>query len=209
MVLVKTIAPSQRQKLLATLSARGMARLSELMREGITAATVSRLEHEGAVTRLSRGLYQLPTARLDPHHTLAEAAKLVPKGVICLVSALAYHGLTDRLPPRVWIAIGSKGWRPKFSQPPIRIAWFHPKFLSSGVETHKIEGVTIRIFRPAKTVVDLFRYRRRLGMDLAVEALTESLRQRKATPAEISRYAHEAGNSVSRIVGRYLETLRS
>ena len=83
-------------------------RLVELREAGVTAATMSRMEWAGEVIRLSRGVYQLPDADLDPNHSLAEAAKRVPKGVVCLVSALAFHGLTDQLPPRVWMAIGSK-----------------------------------------------------------------------------------------------------
>ncbi len=84
-------------------------RLAELREAGVTAATMSRMERAGEVTRLSRGVYQLPDADLDPNHSLAEAAKRVPKGVVCLVSALAFHGLTDQLPPRVWMAIGPQG----------------------------------------------------------------------------------------------------
>ena len=98
----------QREQLAAFLHERGIARLAEIRRAGITAATVSRLEREGFVTRLGRGLYQLADAAQEGNHSLAEAAKRVPKGVICLVSALAFHGITDQMPRRVWIAIGPK-----------------------------------------------------------------------------------------------------
>ena len=182
-----------------------MARLSELRKAGITAATVARLEREGAVVRLGRGLYQLSDAPLDTHHTLAEAAKLVPKGVVCLLSALAFHDLTDSIPPRVWMAIGRKDWRPRITRPPIRFVRFGPKVLDAGIEEHIIEGVTVRIYGPAKTVVDLFRYRRTLGLNPALEALREALRQRKSTPAEIAQYAVEG--RVWTLTRPYLEGL--
>jgi predicted transcriptional regulator of viral defense system len=182
-----------------------MARLSELTRAGITAATVSRLEREGAVIRLGRGLYQLPDAPIDANHTLAEAAKLVPKAVICLVSALAFHDLTDRIPPRTWMAIGPKDWRPRIDRPPIQFVRFNPKALGSGIEQHVIEGVPVRIYGPAKTIVDLFRYRRRVGLNAAIEGMRAALRGRKTTPDEIARYAHEAG--IWSALQPYLEAL--
>lgn len=100
--------PSQRESALGLLRSRGMMRLREVGEAGVTAATVSRLEQDGAIVRLARGLYQLADADLDQQHTLAEVAKLLPKGVICLTSALAFHGLTDQLPARVWVALDKK-----------------------------------------------------------------------------------------------------
>ena len=113
---------TQRTQALALLKRRGMTRLAEFSAAGITATTVGRMERAGEVVRLARGLYQLPDAALDAQQSLAEAARLVPKGVICLASALAFHGLTDQMPPKVWIAIGRKDWRPRLTYPPIRIA---------------------------------------------------------------------------------------
>ncbi len=183
---------TQRERAIAFLKVKGMARLSELIGEGITASTVSRLEREGAIIRLARGLYQLPDAPVEAHHTLAEAAKLVPKGVICLTSALAFHELTDQIPAKVWIAIGPKDWRPKFRYPPARFAHFPSNHLRSGVERHVIDGVEVPIFGTAKTIADLFRYRRTIGINIALEGLREALRKRKATPAQIARCARDA-----------------
>lgn len=202
---MKSNSPGQRERLLATLSQRGMARLSELTRSGITAATVSRLEREGAVVRLGRGLYQLPDAPLEANHALAEATKRVPKGVICLVSAAAFHDLTDRIPSEVWMAIGQKDWQPRLDTPRIHFVRFGAKALNAGIEEHVIEGVPVRIYDPAKTVVDLFRYRRRVGPNIAIESLKEALRQRKAMPAKIGQYADQAG--VWETVRPYLEAL--
>ena len=184
---------TQRGQALALLKRRGMTRLAEFGEAGITATTVSRMEQAGEVVRLARGLYQLPDAALDPQQSLAEAARLVPKGVICLASALAFHGLTDQMPPKVWIAIGRKDWRPRVSYPPIRVARFSDDLLRRGVEHKKIAGTAVLVFGVAKTVADLFRYRRTVGDAIAIEGLRQALRQRRATPAEIAREAEVAG----------------
>ena len=184
--------PTQRTQALALLKRRGMTRLAEFSEAGITATTVGRMERAGEVVRLARGLYQLPDAALDAQQSLAEVARLVPKGVICLASALALHGLTDQMPPKVWIAIGRKDWRPRLTYPPIRIARFSDELLQRSVERKKIAGTPVPVFGVAKTVADLFRYRRTVGDALAIEGLRQALRQRKATPAQIAREAQAA-----------------
>lgn len=184
---------TQRTQALALLKRRGMTRLAEFIEAGITATTVGRMERAGEVVRLARGLYQLPDAALDAQQSLAEAARLVPKGVICLASALAFHGLTDQMPPKVWIAIGRKDWRPRLTYPPIRIARFSDELLRRSVERKKIAGTTVPVFGVAKTVADLFRYRRTVGDALAIEGLRQALRQSRATPAAIAREAEAAG----------------
>ena len=187
------IASTQRTQALALLKRRGLLRLAEFGEAGITATTVSRMERAGEVVRLARGLYQLADAALDPQQSLAEAARLVPRGVICLASALAFHGLTDQMPPKVWIAIGRKDWRQRVSYPPIRVARFSDELLQRSVEHKKIAGTPVPVFGVAKTVADLFRYRRTVGDALAVEGLRQALRQRKATPADVAREANVAG----------------
>jgi predicted transcriptional regulator of viral defense system len=203
----------QKDKARALLKQRGMMRLSEFVAEGITAATISRLENEGGLIQLARGLYQLPDAPLDANHSLAETAKLVPRGVICLDSALAFHGLTDRIPPRIWVAIGPKDWRPRIKKPPIVIVRFGAKIFDSGIVIYKIEEVDVRIYDAAKTIVDLFfeAFRGQLlygsitGVAQATRGMKEALRLRKATPAEIGRYADRAG--IWRKIQPYLEAL--
>ncbi|MEI8159369.1 MAG: type IV toxin-antitoxin system AbiEi family antitoxin domain-containing protein [Burkholderiales bacterium] len=192
---------------MAHLRATGMSRLSELIAKGVTAATVSRLEREGVLVRLARGLYQLADASLDMHHTLAEISKLVPRGVVCLTSALAFHGLTDQIPPKVWIAIGPKEWRPTFEYPPVRFARFSGPRLLLGVESHIIDGVSVPIFGVAKTVADLFRYRQTVGVNVALEGLREALRQKKASPSEIAREAADA--KVWKVMEPYMSALTS
>lgn len=201
------LASTQRYQALALLRQRGITRLAEFQSAGVTGTTVSRMERAGEIVRLARGLYQLPDAVLDPQQSLAEAARLVPKGVICLASALAFHGLTDQMPPKVWIAIGRKDWRPRVTYPPLRVARFSDEELRRGVERKKIAGTTVPVFGVAKTVADLFRYRRTVGELLAIEGLRQALRQRKATPAQLAREAQAAG--VWRTMQPYLMALTS
>jgi predicted transcriptional regulator of viral defense system len=193
------------ERVIAVLADRGMARLTELMASGVTAAAVSRLERDGKIVRLSRGLYQLPDAPIEAQHALAEASKVVPRGVICLTSALAFHDLTDTMPARVWIAITRADRASRNTQPPMRFVRFPPRRLTQGVAIHWIEGVAVPITNPVYTVVDMFRYRSVVGLPLAIEALKEILRTRKATPAELARAAAEERSwSVMR---PYLEAL--
>jgi predicted transcriptional regulator of viral defense system len=200
-------SPTQRELVLARLTDRGMARLGELTAAGATAATVSRLERDGLIVRLARGLYQLADAPLDANHSLAEAAKIVPRGVVCLTSALAFHGLTDQIPAKVWMAIGEKDWRPRATYPPMRFARYDAARLKDDVERHVIDGVAVPVFGIARTVADLFRYRRTVGVNVAIEGLRESLRQEKVTPADIARQATKA--QVWKVMESYLDALTS
>jgi predicted transcriptional regulator of viral defense system len=210
---MEKIAQRQQDHAVSLLSQRGMARLSEFIKNGITATTVSRMEQKRLIVQLGRGLYQLADAPLDANHSLAEAAKLVPRGVICLGSALTFHELTDRIPGRIWVAIGTRDWRPNITNPPIEIVRFGPNALDKGIETHVIERVPVRIYSAAKTIVDLFhhasrqqrRYGGKTGFTEALHAMKEALRVRKATPAEIARYARDA--NIWNTVRPYLEAL--
>ena len=196
---------TQRETARTVLAAQGIVRLTEFRNSGVTAATVSRMVRNGEVIRLGRGLYQLSDATLGVDHSLAEAAKRLPKGVVCLVSALAYHGLTDQIPRKVWIAIGQKDWAPKPDGMPIRIVRFTDRLLADSVETLEIEGVQVRIFGAAKTVADCFRHRSKVGLSVAIEGLQETLRQRKATPGEIASQAEQGG--ILTVIRPYLEAL--
>ena len=198
-------AGTQRDQALKLLRVKGIVRLSEFRDAGITGATVGRMVHAGTVNRLARGLYQLPDAMLDANHSLAEAAKRVPRGVVCLVSALAYYELTDQLPRAVWMAIGTKDWMPKEGRPVMRVVRFTYALLTDDVQTVYIENVPVKVFGVAKTIADCFRHRRSVGQTVALEGLQEALRQRKATPAEIARHAGRGG--VATVVRPYLEAL--
>ncbi len=196
---------TQRDQAIDLLRSQGMMRLSEFKANGITAATIGRMVRGGDVIRLARGLYQLPDAPLDANHSLAEAAKRVPRGVVCLVSALAYYELTDQLPRAVWMAIGNRDWMPKEGRPVMRIVRFTDALLTDDVMTVHIEKVPVKVFGVAKTIADCFRHRRKVGQTVALEGLQEALRQRKASPAEIARHAERGG--VATVVRPYLEAL--
>ena len=191
----------QEDRAASLLQERGMMRLSEFIEQGISAAAISRMEQRGALSQLARGLYQLPDAPVETHHDLAVAAKLIPNGVICHDSALSFYDLTDRIPPCVWMAIGPREWRPKIEEPRIDILRFGPKAFDTGIEEHKIENITVRIYSPAKTIADLFKsaarrnnfYKDVASFAQATLAMKEALRLRKATPAEIAKFAVNAG----------------
>ena len=169
-----------------------MLRLKDFATEGISPETLSRLVREAAVVRPARGLYQLGSAKTDAAHTLAEAAALVPNGVICLTSALQFHGLTLQMPSFVWMAIDRTAWRPKISHPRIHFVRFSEAGLAAGVSRHRIDGVEVPITEPAKTIVDCFRYRNKIGIDVAMEGLREGLRQRLCTYDGLWSYARKA-----------------
>lgn len=181
----------------------GVIRASEVRTLGIHSEYLRRLCAEGKLTRTGRGLYMLPDFDLTAHHGLAEAGKAVPPGVICLLSALRFHELGTQLPREVWIAIDRRAARPRAQIPPMRIMRFSGPALAQGVELHRIEGVAVKIYSPAKTVADCFKYRNKIGLDVALEALREALRDRKCTMDQIWRYAKIC--RVSEVMRPYME----
>jgi predicted transcriptional regulator of viral defense system len=185
---------------------RGIARARDFRVAGVPAPYITRLCKQGRLIRLGRGLYQLPDFQ-ESHaaHDLAEVARLVPLGVISLLSALRIHGLTTQLPHSVWLTLPSKARAPRYTPFPYEIVRASEPALSAGRTTIRVEGVDVPIYDAAKTVVDCFKYRRRVGIDIAVEALRDALRQRKATRAGIWRYAEIC--RVRHIMRPYLEAL--
>lgn len=189
----------------AILAEHGVLRLREIVDAGIAEETIARLVRRGEVIRLTRGLYQLADYKVAAAHSLVEATKQVPRGVICLLSALQYHGLTTQLPSRVWIAIDRNAWKPTVQHPPLRVLRFGGKALTVGVEIHTIEGIAVPVYGVAKTVVDCFRYRNKIGLDVALEALREGLRKRRCSPTELWRLAHEL--RILSVMKPYLEAM--
>jgi predicted transcriptional regulator of viral defense system len=138
---------------------------------------------------------------------LAEAAVLVPKGVVCLISALQYHELTLQMPAAVWMAIERTAWRPKIDYPRIRFVRFAEGSLTDGVVHHLVGGIEVPITEPAKTIVDCFRYRAKVGLDVAMEGLRAGLRRRRCTPDDLWRYAGKA--RVWSVMRPYVEAMLS
>ena len=166
--------------------------MRDLRNAGVGPETVARLVREGVVARVARGLYQLADAMPDPQRGLAEASARVPRGVICLASALQFHELTLQMPSAVWIAIDRTGWKPDVEYPPIRFVRFSGQSLTGGVKRHLIEGIEVPIFEPAKSIVDCFRYRNKIGLDIALEALREGLRGGRVTSDQLWEFARTA-----------------
>ena len=190
--MVATSVPSQRARAIQRLETGGVVRLRDLAADGISAETVARLVREGVAIRQARGLYQAADAPIDARHMLAEAATLAPKAVTCLSSALQFHNLTLQRPSAVWMAIDRTGWKPTASYPPMRFVRFSRPLLTEGVERHQIEGVLVTVFDAAKSVVDCFRYRNKIGLDLALEGLREGLERRSFTIDQLTDYASHA-----------------
>jgi len=184
---------------------QGIVRPKDLRKYGIARTYLDRLCQEGRLKRVARGLYVLPNAKPTENRTLAEVTAKVPNGVICLLSALRFHELTSQAPFEVWIAIDRKARKPQVEEMPVRVVRFSGKALSEGAEEHPVEGRTVRIYCPAKTVADCFKYRNKIGLDIAIEALRDCWRQRKASADELWHYARVC--RVWRIMQPYMEAL--
>lgn len=169
-----------------------MLRTHELEARGLSRAEIRRRVDRGELVKLARGVYAEAGHEITEHHDLAIVAARVPRAVVCLLSALAFHELTTQSPHEVWIALPPRVWRPVIPEIALQVVRFSGARLSDGVEQHTIEGVTVRVYDVAKTVVDVFRYRNKLGLDVAVDALREALRERRCTRAEVARYARRS-----------------
>jgi predicted transcriptional regulator of viral defense system len=160
-------------------------RLSEARDAGVHPEMLRRLAARGDLIRLSRGLYALPGVEATEHHTLATVASRIPRAVICLLSALRFHALGTQHPRDIWVAIDRRRAVPKPADLPLRIVRISAGLLTFGVDTHEIEGVPVLVTSPARTVADCFKFRNRVGTDVAVEALREYVRTRKGTPDDL------------------------
>jgi predicted transcriptional regulator of viral defense system len=199
------VQPTQADKVLELVREAGVLRPRDLDRCGIPRTYLSRLCTAGRLQRIARGLYVLPGSGVTEHHSLAEVCKRVPNGVICLLSALRFHELTTQAPFEVWLAIDEKAWRPRVAYPPLRIVRFSKPTLRTGVEEHQIEGVTVHVYCPAKTVADCFKYRNKIGLDVAIEALRECWRARRCTMDDLWHYADIC--RVQNVMRPYLESV--
>lgn len=182
-----------------------MLRTSQALRLGIHPRTLYEMRDSRRIVQLGRGLYRLADAPETEHLDLITVAAKVPDGVICLISALSFHGITTEVPHEVYLAVRHGKEQPRLDYPPLRVFRFSEETISAGVEKHKLEGVTVRLFSPAKTIADCFKFRHKIGVDVAVEALKLCLAQGKARPAQILHYARLC--RVERVIRPYLEAL--
>jgi predicted transcriptional regulator of viral defense system len=181
----------------------GIVRTRDLTALGLTRTQVRRLAMRGELVRLARGLYCTPGTPVDARHTLAEVARRAPRGVVCLTSALQFHNVTTQNPRQVCLLLPPGYRAPRMESPSIWTFRAAGDALTAGVETHVIEGVEVRVTCVAKTVADCFKYRSRIGLDVALEALRECLRERRASVADLLRYARVC--RVERVMRPYVE----
>lgn len=156
----------RKQKIVRLAGRLGIIRPRDTEAEGIPREYLYRLCTSGALMRMGRSLYVLPDTLGSEAITLAEVAKLVPNAVVCLLSALQFHDLTTQVPHRVWIAIENKRWEPKFDYPPIELMRLTGRAFSFGVEEHEVHRVPVKVYSPAKTVADCFKFRNKIGLDV-------------------------------------------
>lgn len=199
----RSVKATLKDRALAIARERGIARARDFDAAGVPRAYLRRLQDEGLLVRMGRGLYQLADTEWSESHSLAEAARAVPHGVVCLLSALQFHGLTTQLPHEVWMLIGHKKWAPKNPAVSLRIIRATGEALTAGVERHNIEQVDVPTTNPAKTVADCFKYRSQVGLDVAIEALRDCIRARRATVDDLWRFA--AIDRVQNVMRPYIE----
>lgn len=193
------------QAVLALAEQRPLLRARDLAALGLPTMALSRLVAAGRLERVARGLYSLPGRPLSEHRSLAEVALRVPQGVVCLLSALRVHGIGTQAPFEVWMAIPHHSPTPRIDQPALRAIRMSGAALSEGVETLQIDGVGVAVFNASKTVADCFKYRNKIGLDVALEALRDGWAQRKLTADALWHYA--AIDRVSNVMRPYLESI--
>jgi predicted transcriptional regulator of viral defense system len=186
--------------------AGGTLRTREAAEAGIHYSTLYGMRDAGLLEQLSRGVYRLAELPGLSKNDVVTVAARVPDAILCLVSALDFHDIGTQIPSAVNIAIGPKDRRPQLDYPPIRVYRVSGRAFTSGVEEHVVDGTVVRVFGVAKTIADCFKFRNKIGVDVALEALREVVRNRKATPAEIMEFAQI--DRVSKIVRPYLEALQ-
>ena len=184
---------------------QGLVRPRDVQACGFSRMALSALARQGKLTRLSRGLYALPDRPVSEHTTLAEVASKHPGVTVCLLSALQFHGLTTQSPFEVWVAIANKARAPKMDYPPLRIVRFSGDALNEGVEERLVDGVTVRVTNVAKTVADCFKYRNKIGLDVALEALREAWNAKRVKMDELWHCAQVC--RVANVMRPYLEGL--
>jgi len=184
---------------------RGVLRAADVREQGWSPQLLIRLHQAGRLHRLGRGLYALPDAEVTEHQTLMEVCQRVPKAVLCLLSALQFHEIGTQLSHQVWIALPEGTHAPALSYPPLRITRLRGAAYSDGIQSVADHGAPIRVYSAAKTVTDCFKFRNKIGLDVALEALKDAWRSRKVTMDELSHFAKI--NRVERVMQPYLEAV--
>lgn len=193
------------ENLLKLVRKKGVLRTRDLNISGIPRVYLSRLCEKGLLYRSSRGVYILADSDITENHDLAQVARRVPDGVICLISALQFYNIGTQIPHKIWIAIGEKDRRPRLKYPPIRVVRFSGKARTTGIEVHEIEGVSVKIYSVAKTIADCFKYRNKIGLDVVLEALRECRREKLCSMDDL--WSNAKICRVANVMRPYLEAL--
>jgi len=199
------MAVSRKDQVLRIIRRMGLVRPVDIEARGVSRGQLYSLVRKGLVERQTRGIYVASRHPYTAEHTLAQVAKRVPAGVFCLLTALRFHGLTTQSPAEVWIALPEKARKPRLDYPRLRVARFSGAALSEGIETHRLEGVEVRVYSAAKTVADCFKYRNKTGIDVAVEALRDFSRRHRGGATELARFARIC--RVARVMQPYLDSI--
>ncbi|MDP3083731.1 MAG: AbiEi antitoxin N-terminal domain-containing protein [Rubrivivax sp.] len=198
-------AVTHTQRVLQLVRKNGWLRASDLADAGVPRAVLTRMAASGQLERAARGLYRLPDSGSSEHEGLVTVASKVPQAVVCLLSALQFHGLTTQLPWQVWIAMPRGSHVPRLKYPPIRMVQFTGEAYTQGIETHERDGVKLHVYSVAKTVADCFKHRNKIGMDVALEALKDARAQGRASFDDLWRCAKVC--RVSNVMRPYMEAL--
>lgn len=199
------MATANQKRIVKLIEKMGLARPRDLAGHAVSRAQLSQLVDDGLVLRQGRGIYVAARHAPTRGHTLAQVAKRVPEAVFCLLTALRFHELTTQSPAEVWIALPEKARRPRLDYPRLRVARYSGRSLAEGVVHHVVEGVRIRVFSAARTVADCFKYRNKVGIDVAVEALRDYGRKYRGGANELARFARIC--RVSRVMQPYLDAI--
>ncbi len=184
---------------------QGVLRTSQAIRKGVSPRTLYAMRDAGLITQKSRGLFQLSDIPAGAYPDLADIAILVPKGIVCLISALAFHELTTQIPHYIYLALPQYSDKPRIAYPPLRLFWLTPGPYSAGIEEHILDGVPVRIYSGEKTIADCFKFRNKIGLDVALEALREGLRTKRCDISTLETYAQL--DRVEKVMRPYLEAL--
>ncbi len=184
---------------------KGVIKASDLESVGISRTYLHILYNEGVLQKVGRGLYELPSTQITEHNTLIEVTRRIPNAVICLISALSYFDLTTQLPHEVWITIPRGAWRPRIDYPSLNLTYASMEVYSFGIQKLKLHGVDIKIYSPAKTIADCFKFRNKVGLDVAIEALKKAWESKKVNMDQLNNAAKMC--KVSKVIRPYLEAI--
>jgi predicted transcriptional regulator of viral defense system len=193
----------RQQQILELAKEKGIIRAEDVEAVGISRNYLYRMHKEGLLEKSAVGLYTLPEAPVTEYSSLVQVAKRLPRAVVCLISALSYHKITTQIPHEIWLTIPRGSWRPDVEYPPLNLTYVSGPAYSFGIREHVINGVAVKIYSPAKTVADCFKFRNKVGLDVAIEGLREAWRSRKVTMDELVEAA--GVDRVSQIMRPYLE----